>query len=160
MGDGIIRSATFSPCRTWRYTLDREWEKDYPRCLFVLLNPSIADEHQDDPTNRRGIGFAKAWNCGSVTFVNLFAWRTPDPAELKTAPDPVGPENDAAILREAQAADRIVIAWGNDGAYMNRNREVFVLLREFKLHCLGRTVGGHPRHPLYMRKDTELEEWS
>ena len=160
MGDDIIRSATFSPCRSWRYTLDREWEKDYPRCLFVLLNPSIADEHQDDPTNRRGIGFARRWNCGSVTFCNLFAWRTPYPVELRDAPDPVGPDNDATILREAQAADRIVIAWGVHGTYLNRAREVLVLLREFKLHCLGRTVGGQPRHPLYMRADTELEEWS
>ena len=53
--------ATFSPCRTWRYTLWRSWGiGNGKNAVFIGLNPSTADEVQDDPTIRRCINFAKA----------------------------------------------------------------------------------------------------
>ena len=73
----IERSAVFSDCRTWRYTLERYWDKSKPFALFILLNPSTADEYKDDPTNRRGIRYANDWGYGGVGFCNLFAYRTP-----------------------------------------------------------------------------------
>lgn len=45
-------TAEFSPCRTWRYILRRRWGRG-PAVGFILLNPSTADEKQDDPTIRR-----------------------------------------------------------------------------------------------------------
>ncbi len=154
--DGIYRAADFSPCRTWRYTLRRTWAPLKPRLLMTLLNPSEADETRDDPTNRRGIGFAKLWGFGSLVFCNEFAFRTPSPAEMKRADDPVGPENDAWILREAKAADKIVVAWGVHGDYRGRDAQVLDLLADFELFCFGRTKDGHPKHPLYLRRDTRL----
>lgn len=153
--DGIIRSARFSPCRTWRYSLTREWDHQKPRLLFILLNPSTADEMQDDPTNRRGIGFAKRWGYGSVVFVNLFAFRTPHPKEMRAAADPIGPDNDRWIQFEIHGASTVVAAWGTNGVFMNRG----YLIRERlgPMQCLGRTKNGHPKHPLYLANATELE---
>lgn len=71
----MIREADFSPCRTYRYSLYREWGTG-GLCTFVLLNPSTADAVNDDPTNRRCINFAKQWGFGAVCHVNLFAYRT------------------------------------------------------------------------------------
>ena len=88
-GGGIVRAADFSPCKTWRYTLRRTWDEKKPRLLWILLNPSIADETRDDPTNRRGMRFAHSWGYGSLVFCNLFAFRTPEPAEMKKANDPI-----------------------------------------------------------------------
>ena len=155
--DGIRRGAAFSPCGTWRYTLDRDWDLSLPRILFGLLNPATADAQKDDRTNTRGIRFAKAWGFGTCIFVNLFAFRTPKPEVMKAAPDPIGPDNDDFILHEARLADTIVVAWGNDGVHLGRDQAVLDLLHGFDLYCMGTTKAGHPKHPLYLRSDTKLE---
>lgn len=157
--DGIERSAVFSDCEVYRYTLERVWDPSLPRILFVLLNPSTADAVNDDPTNRRGIGFAKAWGFGSCIFVNLFAFRSPDPKVMKAADDPVGEKNDAHILDQASRADRVVAAWGTHGNHQLRDSEVLDLLEGVGLYHLGLTKDGHPKHPLYLSKDTELVPW-
>lgn len=155
----IRRSANFSECWTYRYTLDRYWDDDLPQLLFVLLNPSTADAIKDDPTNRRGMGFARRWGFGSCIFVNLFAFRATKPADLKKADDPIGPFNDAYLVLEAETADRIVLAWGAHGGWRNRDQEVLKLLDGHKLYCLGQTKDGHPKHPLYLKADTPLMKW-
>ena len=53
--------AEFSECRTWRYVLWRRWgwHGFAKQVMFIGLNPSTADETDDDPTIRRCIRFAK-----------------------------------------------------------------------------------------------------
>lgn len=159
-GVGMIRAADFSSCGTWRYTLRRTWAKDRPRLLWILLNPSTADETRDDPTNRRGMRFAYSWRYGSLVFCNLFAVRTPEPAEMKKAADPIGPKNNGWIVGEAHDADKIVLGWGVHGDYMGRDEQVLELLKDFDLYCLGRTKAGFPKHPLYLKKSTRLERFT
>jgi len=153
----VERGARFSDCRTYRYTLEREWNSERPICVFILLNPSIADAFVDDPTNRRGMGFARKWKCGMCIFVNLFAFRTPNPKEMKSVADPVGPDNNEWIKHWARSANILVAAWGTHGTHLGRDRQVLSLLTGYKIMCLGKTKHGHPRHPLYLRSDTELE---
>ena len=59
------RPALFSPCRTFRYRLGRRWS-DGPVLAFIMLNPSRADEHIDDPSVRRCIGFAQRLGYGGL----------------------------------------------------------------------------------------------
>lgn len=160
---GQVRSgATFSLCRRWRYSLWRTWDETCAPVVFIGLNPSTADETQDDPTIRRCIGFARAWGGGGVVMVNIFAWRSTDPAELyKVQDNIVGPGNDNAILRNACAARFVVAAWGVHGKLHERGEIVRGLLSEagVTLHRLGTTKAGHPRHPLYMRGDAVPKVW-
>ena len=155
MSDRMDRSAIFSRCGLYRYTLERRWAIG-PSLLWVLLNPSTADAKRDDPTNRRGIGFSRRWGFAACVFVNLFAFRSPDPSEMKAAGLPIGLDNDFHILDQAERADRIVVAWGTHGLHRNRDSAVLAMLSEYKLFCLGTTNEGHPRHPLYLRGNTEL----
>ena len=67
--------ATFSSCKKYRYSLFRIWDEDKPLVLFIGLNPSTADEKEDDPTIRRCINFAKQWGYGGLIMGNLFAFR-------------------------------------------------------------------------------------
>lgn len=154
------RFAEFSACRTWRYTLDRHWNGFFSRrtVLFILLNPSTADEYQDDPTNRRGIKFSQRWGYNSCVFVNLFAVRTPSPIEMMRSQEPVGPDNDEWIRRRAREADKIVCAWGVDGTFLGRSRQVRKLLAEYETFHVGLklTKSGEPRHILYLRADEPL----
>jgi len=74
--------ARFSPCSTWRYSLTRKWNA-LPLLGFIGLNPSTADETEDDPTIRRCIGFARDWGFGGIVMLNLFAYRSTDPRQLR-----------------------------------------------------------------------------
>ncbi|MFC3175033.1 DUF1643 domain-containing protein [Novosphingobium bradum] len=144
------KTATISACGQYRYSLTREWGSG-PRVLFVMLNPSTADHLEDDPTIGRCISFAKSWGYGSLAVGNLFAFRTPSPAVLFTAPEPVGPENDEWLGRLSGSADLTVAAWGNNGSHLGRSKAVLSML--VKPHYLRLTGAGEPSHPLYLPAD-------
>jgi len=120
--------------------------------MFIGLNPSTADETQDDPTIRRCIGFAKAWGFSALCMTNLFAYRATDPAVMKAEQFPIGgDENDLALRSLSESAGIVIAAWGVHGTHMERDAAVKKLVPN--LQCLGTTKEGHPRHPLYLRKD-------
>lgn len=155
-------SATISPCGLYRYDLRRVWDRDRQSwCLFVMLNPSTADGDQDDPTIRRCVGFADRWGFGGLVVVNLFALRATDPDRLYSALDAVGPDNNDAILKWAAGTAKAVAAWGNHGRHLGRGAYVRRLIREagFPLHHLGLTNTQQPKHPLYLKGDTEPVAW-
>jgi hypothetical protein len=136
---------------TYRYTLWRCWDASGPRAGFILLNPSAADATRDDPTLRRCMAFAHAWGFGGVQVVNLFAFRTPNPDHLRTAADPIGPENDRYVLEASRRCALLVAGWGMCATADQRAKDVLSLLAEQEIYCLGYTKSGSPRHPLYMR---------
>jgi hypothetical protein len=101
------RTCIFSDCRKYRYTLWREWGDIRATLLpdphfdfypgrpdqfvqFVALNPSTADEKQDDPTVRRCVNYAKAWGFGAMCMTNLFALRATDPKVMLAHDLPIG----------------------------------------------------------------------
>lgn len=141
--------AVFSVDRVRRYLLVRMWESVAPM-TWIMLNPSTADAFADDPTIKRCMAFARREGCGGINVVNLFAHRSPDPAALRQAADPVGPANDSAIEVYAWDASLVVAAWGNGGVLNGRAREVGQRLAAagVQLRCLGVTKDGHPKHPL------------
>lgn len=151
------RSATFDATGRYRYRLTRVWDTTRRRVTFVLLNPSTADENQDDPTIRRCMGFARAWGYGGVQVLNLFAWRATRPRDLFCAADPVGPENARHLRAAARAGGPVVVAWGAHGAWRGQDRAVLALLRARRCNplCLGVTRNGQPRHVLYVRRDAK-----
>lgn len=147
--------AVFSEDRIYRYSLLRQWEPNAPWMMFIGLNPSTADETNDDPTIRRCMGFARREGCGTLVMANLFAFRATDPAVMKAHPEPVGPESDERLARALGRIDHIVAAWGVHGTHLGRDREVAEICKG-RLLCLGTTKEGHPRHPLYVRGDAPL----
>lgn len=149
-----IEPATFSPCRTWRYRLERRWDSG-PTVAFILLNPSTADETAVDPTIRRCIGYAQRWGFGALVVGNIFAFRSTDPKGLYRAPDPIGPDNDRWIDRIAAGTDRLICGWGLHGAHQDRGRIVARRLRPWRPMALSITADGQPGHPLYLRADIE-----
>jgi len=145
--------AKFSEDRVYRYLLWRKWS-DFPCAMFIGLNPSTADENVDDPTIRRCVSFAKSWGCGGIHMLNLFAFRATKPEEMKKADDPYGPDNEDFLKTNLLISDPVVACWGIHGAFKNRAVEIRKLLPSLK--CFGLTKAGHPRHPLYLSKETRL----
>lgn len=151
------RGAEIDPTGVYRYRLWREWDLNLPWVGFVMLNPSTADATVDDATIRRCIGFARAWGYGALEVVNLFCCRTKNPATLRRVVDPVGPEGDRYLLQMNQRTQAIVFGWGNHGGWQNRDQAAIQLLgAKETVYCLGVTQLGHPRHPLYLSRDTAL----
>ena len=140
-----------------------ERAKSEKTLCFVMLNPSTADATKDDPTIKRCRGYAVRWGYQHLYVVNLFAYRATDTKELYDRVYPgtliVGPENDDYILRVAKESDRIIAAWGAvRQAFEWRAAYVREMLRKNcpgKVYALGLTKAGHPRHPLYVKKDAE-----
>lgn len=151
--------AAFSECRKYRYSLWRRWGES-TMAAFIGLNPSTADETQDDPTIRRCIAFAKRWNCGGLVMLNLFAFRATDPNEMKRETDPVGPLNDKAIRVVTHLCSPVVCCWGAHGGHHNRSSVVLGIVGRLNTKHLGLTKAGQPKHPLYLAADTELQGWS
>jgi hypothetical protein len=123
-----------------------------------MLNPSTADEHSDDPTLRRCIGFARQWGLGGLNVVNLYAFRATKPADLWLAADPVGPENDRYLASAAATDELIVAAWGTH-AKRERIQQVLALPGFDRLSCLQITKRGYPSHPLFLPKGLLPKPW-
>jgi len=166
----LERSCVFSPDRRYRYLLTIEYtesQADAGIVNFLMLNPSTADEIVNDPTVERcqRRAFDRGLNgrrFRGLIVTNLFGYRSTDPAELKKIADPVGPENDHAILQSAQHADLVVCAWGEHGARWKRAGKVVDMLTKagIQLHALKLNSSGHPAHPLYIGYEVQPFVWN
>lgn len=121
--------------------------------MFIGLNPSTADEINNDPTVTRCIKYAHRWGYGGLVMTNIFAYRATEPTDMKRMSDPIGPDNNVWLTRIADEAGIIVAAWGNHGQHMNRS--AWVKAHIPSLHCLKQNASGEPAHPLYLRADLE-----
>lgn len=146
--------AVLSDDREYRYRLSRTWNVEKPTLGWIMLNPSTADETEDDPTIRRCIGYAKDWGYGSIVVGNLFALRATEPKELYDHPDPIGPENNDHLQQICEDAETVVAAWGAHGDYQQRGWAVRQML-DVELLALDTTMHDQPVHPLYQPADAE-----
>ena len=149
----LSSGAIFSPCKKYRYTLWRAWEiPEFPQvCLWIMLNPSVADEKINDPTVARCIKYSQGWGFTGLIVCNIFAVRSTDPRILYNQPNCIGPENDAHITRCIKSADKIICAWGNHGQIDGRGKRVLEMISDSGKtpYCLEQNSGGEPKHPLY-----------
>ena len=128
-------------------------ELEAKRVVFLMLNPSTANAFKPDPTITECIKRSRALDADVLEVVNLFALRTPYPADLKKcARSGRGGDhiNDGEILTACIGAQYVIAAWGNDGGLDSREWHVRQQLDRVgvKLHHLGTTQAGEPKHPL------------
>ena len=131
------RDARLSKCGRYRWSLTRCWAGGDGRTVcFVMLNPSTANAHVDDPTIRRCIRFARDWGYSKLVVRNLFAIRATKPRDLLVLENPTGGRSGNQSLARANGADVIVAAWG---AFVPFDRVATArrVLDPAKLVCLG-----------------------
>lgn len=149
------RDAVISDCGTFRYRLTRVWDAALPKLLFVMLNPSTADDQKNDPTVTKCIGFATRLGYGGVTIVNLFAFRATDPVNLRLGGYQTGPENNRYI-REAMSTHRsVVFAWGSMKSMARASAmqigTVRAIAKQYERTPMAlRMSNGSPHHPLML----------
>ncbi len=155
-----LSGARFSDDKKCRYNLWRRFAEKGPTLMVLGVNPSIAGEVDNDPTVSRLESFAKRDKFALLVLGNLFAHIATEPKELKKAADPIGPENDAWLVKMRKMADMCVVAWGNNGKLKGRDLQVLELLSPLgPLHCFGLNKTGSPKHPLYLSAKTPIVEF-
>lgn len=172
---GIEKGAVLSEDQRYRYSLWRKWSNQRP-LGFVMLNPSTADASVDDPTIWRCMEFARREQCGGIEVINLSPLRATDPKVLYTTiladrsiAFPCDETQDLAHTRFYSECERVVFAWGAFSGAVMTVRKILedvvdkhrVLAAQFGKNpfCLGRSLGGAPKHPLYLRSDAVLIPW-
>lgn len=164
------KSAILSDCGKYRYALTRGLEQHGPNVLFIMVNPSTADAEQDDATIRKCIGFARRLGAGELMVGNLFAYRATDVRELKTAKDPIGPDNDKHLREMMRSADNIIVAWGAlnklPEKLRSRWKDIVRMADALRpeigpcdLTTIGICADKHPKHPLMVGYDAPIKSW-
>jgi hypothetical protein len=146
----------------YRWWLLRWWRAG-PHVCWIMLNPSTADDRKNDPTMREVIYFTRLWGYAGLTVVNLYPFRSPNPAACRRWADWTnnGPDYYArdALMRNldivaerAREATLVVVAWGAtawDDDWIEHLVEEVQSVEPFPtLHCLGRSASGAPKHPM------------
>lgn len=164
--DGVIGGARFSDCGRYRQALTRDWtpKGESPRAvLFIGMNPSVADAAASDPTCHRELMFARDWGFTRYLKGNVLDWRATSPKDIPVDPDiACSAENIPALVEMAREAELVVLAYGKlhkryDDIVREGLRAVAATGRPLK--CLGLNKDGSAKHPLYLRKDTPLQEF-
>lgn len=152
----MIRGATFrSP--GFREVLVRAWDASLPTLAFIGANPGLADEHGDDATARKYVGFAARWGFGSYTAGNLFQWVATDQAELFDRIRRHRPVNDPGDrdgwIAQLPPGAPICFAWGNEppvravrDLWRRRVAEIERATAGRRILCAGRNDCGAPVH--------------
>ena len=162
----------------YRYRLWRCWDESLPRVCFCLLNPSTADEVDNDPTIERQQRRVMQWNTasmfvdsvkrfGAIEIVNAFAYRSTNPGALYKIDDPVGDGNGDAITEAGRAAIQsgglFVCGWGSHVDKVDpyaQNCLLDMLENEsIPLSALKLNADGSPQHPLYLSYSLRPRRW-
>lgn len=162
----MTRRAVFSECGLYRYLLEHDFGGTGPIVSLGMVNPSDANGEKNDQTMTKVDGFAIRMGASKVKVWNPFALINKDVRALRSAPDPVGPENDFHIAEAIRNADIHIVAWGPlsklPKPLRGRMRSVVDVLMQAgaKPMCWGTALDGQPRHPLMLAYATPLIPWS
>ena len=123
--------------------------------MFIGLNPSTANEKNNDNTITKVIKIAKNNGFGGVYMMNCWAYVSTDPKQLVYNQNSNNRNNDT-LVDIASMCSEIVFAWGNFSIVkeLSRDKELCEMFPNAKaLHI---NKNGSPKHPLYCKDDTIL----
>lgn len=152
----IESSAEYSDDGLHRYVLRRKFARgDRGMVNFMMLNPSTATEHFNDPTVHRCEKRALQWGYSELVVTNLFSFRATKPEDMMAAGESAkgGLANCAWIMEISARAESIICAWGKGGHHMGAQAAWLEYLRAThpeKLYALRLAKDGTPCHPLYL----------
>ncbi|MDY4032318.1 MAG: DUF1643 domain-containing protein [Pyramidobacter sp.] len=114
--------AVYSDDKTRRYLLHREWDAKKPKALIIMTNPSTAGSIALDFTTMYILNNITQLDFGSVAIANLVSKMT---RKLSILDDmQIEEDNFACIVKAAQKADKVIVAWGKIGETSIRTRMV------------------------------------
>lgn len=149
--------ALFSNNRKYRYSLWRIWDKEKPLAMFIGLNPSKADETENNPTIRSVERIAKANGYGGFYMMNCWAYISTDPEKLMD--HKFNLKNDLMLITISVKCKDVVFAWGSFKIVKETGRDKELIRMFPNAKALGINKNGSPKHPLYCKSDTKLMQF-
>jgi hypothetical protein len=150
----------------YRYRLERILPTEGRTAAVLMVNPSKAGADLNDPTVGKLLGFAERLSISRIIVGNEFALCSTDIKGLRTAKDPIGPDNDKHLEQIMRDADVHIVAWGARAKLPEVLRKRWIEVVRIadrvgcKLHCIGTNADGHPKHPLMTGYDVPMTEWT
>lgn len=149
------RGAIFSECRQHRYELWRIWDEENPLVMFIGLNPSTANENDDDPTIKSVVRIAKSNGYGGVYMMNCFSYISTDPKGL-CFEDVANEWNNHLLVAVSSKCQDVIFAWGNFPIVKEKGRDKELSNMFPNAKALHINANGSPKHPLYCKSSTPL----
>lgn len=148
----VESGAKFSDCRNYRYALWRIWDKSNPLVMFIGLNPSKADETENDHTINSVERISKYNGYGGFYMMNCFPFISTDPKKLYDCSHSI--KNETCLKEVACLCKDIVFAWGNFEVVKKLGVD-YILSQWFpNAKALRINKKGSPKHPLYCKTKT------
>lgn len=144
----------FSDDSQHRYQMSKVWDKSLPQANIITIAPSECHGVEADLTtniitnNLHSLGF------GGYTLTNLISKIGVDVKKIKSKKELWDNDTDKYILSCAEAADKIIVAWGSFAhtrkQFADREKQVLELLKPFQEKVYQITDGGKRTflHPL------------
>lgn len=165
----IERNVVLSPDGRYRYRLSLSWS-EAPRASWMLLNPSMTEPAEQDPTIQKCMEFTRQWGFGGIEVVSLYALRVDAPPQLLKDPDPIGPDYVKHLISAIKRSEVLIAAWGSEN-FLHRSAVLkkrpphvlksirFMIGVGIPFDCLGASRSGNPYSPLTLPLDTPRETY-
>lgn len=148
--------AVFSDDHAHRFLWKRVWEKTKPITTVIMLNPCESDGIITDTTTSLVINnVARLEEFGGVAIVNLYSMLTSKlNFKWNSDADLNHEENDGYIMKAAEEASKVILAWGRAEDTNKRVEErasaVIDMLKKYKdkLFVISDGAGRYGMHPL------------
>lgn len=149
-----ISGAKFSECRKYRYALWRIWDEAKPLVMFIGLNPSTANESDNDPTIKSVCRIAKSNGYGGVYMMNCFPFISTNPNDLCKLDRLL--ENETWLKGISEKCQDVIFAWGNFDVVKKLGTDKYIAGLFPNAKVLGINKSGSPKHPLYCKSNTQF----
>jgi hypothetical protein len=150
----VKTEAIFSDDRKHRYLLRKEWDTKKPKATIIMTNPSTADMLTMDYTTLYIMNNIVKLDFGAIDIVNLVSKMTTKLDVAKDLDPKPNAENIDIVIKSAEKADKVILAWGKIGENNKKIRDVqdyFIeRLKPFKekLCVIASKDGSSGFHPL------------
>lgn len=160
------KGAIFNTKRTHRQSLWRIWDSSVPMLVCIGMNPSTADEEENDPTVERTERRARKLGYGGLIMLNMQDIIETDSTKLDDIPSEkrCTADNSTQLLDALDMASNgkadILCAWGKPGQKYGPVAWLATQAarRKVTLYCLKKNKDGSPQHPLYLPYE-KMFEW-
>jgi hypothetical protein len=160
----VISNAIFNENRTYRYRLWRMNDQPKKVLLYIMLNPSSADENRNDNTIKRLFNFTNDFGYDGFIVCNLCAIISTNSKKIKNKI--ILSKLDMTIIKDTldkiPIIEKVVYAWGSnnkiDKKQIYKISSLTELLEQYghKPYCFSFNNDGSPKHPLMLPQNETL----
>ena len=145
------KSAIFNKDKSKRFLLTRSWDykNELSSCVFIMMNPSIADSKTDDPTVKKCVYYSNKFGHNRLSIVNIF----PNVSTVPKINEFSFCKNNFHFIKDVLKDNQyIYLAWGFN---LEIQEWLKPLLKNKNVFALEISKQNTPKHPLYLKKDLD-----